>query len=89
MTILDDYQGDTDVFLTAYSNRQLPPCRKIIRNAIRCNHCGDVIESTYRHNFVSCRCGHVSVDGGHDYLRRCGEPEDCADLSEIEESIRP
>ena len=21
--------------------------RKIIRNAIRCNHCGDVIESTY------------------------------------------
>lgn len=25
--------------------------RKIIRNAIRCNHCGDVIESTYRHEY--------------------------------------
>ena len=26
--------------------------RKIIRNAIRCNHCGDVIESTYRHEYA-------------------------------------
>ena len=24
---------------------------RIIRNAARCNHCGDVIESTYRHDF--------------------------------------
>lgn len=44
--------------------------RKIIRNAIRCNHCGDVIESTYRHEYVQCSCGKVAVDGGHDYLRR-------------------
>ena len=82
MTILDDYQGDTDAFLTC--NRQLPPARKIIRNAIRCNHCGDVIESTYRHNFVTCSCGRVSVDGGHDYLRRCGDRSDYTDLSETE-----
>ena len=44
--------------------------RKIIRNAIRCNHCGDVIESTYRHSYVQCSCGKVAVDGGTDYLRR-------------------
>ena len=44
--------------------------RKIIRNAIRCNQCGDVIESTYRHEYVQCSCGKVAVDGGHDYLRR-------------------
>ena len=44
---------------------------RIIRNAARCNHCGDVIESAYRHDFKTCSCGHVSVDGGHDYLRRC------------------
>lgn len=73
---------DTDALLTA--SRNLPPSRRIIRNAIRCNHCGDVIESTYRHNFVTCRCGRVSVDGGHDYLRRCGDPSDYTDLSEIE-----
>ncbi len=58
--------------------------RKIIRNAIRCNHCGDVIESTYRHNYVQCSCGKVAVDGGTDYLRRSysGNPDDYTDLSE-------
>jgi len=29
--------------------------RKIIRNAIRCNHCGDVIESTFRYNYAYFR----------------------------------
>ena len=47
------------------------PREIIIRNAIRCNHCGDVIESTFRHDYKTCRCGCVAVDGGHDYLRRC------------------
>lgn len=58
--------------------------RKIIRNAIRCNHCGDVIESTYRHDYVQCSCGMVAIDGGKDYLRRCssGNPDDYTDLSE-------
>ena len=41
----------------------------IIRNAIRCNICGDEIESKHRHDFVTCKCGACSVDGGHDYLR--------------------
>ena len=44
--------------------------QKIIKNAIQCNLCGDIIESTYRHNFVTCTCGCCSVDGGLDYLRR-------------------
>lgn len=42
----------------------------IKRNAIRCKHCGDVIESKYTHDFVTCSCGLVSVDGGHSYLKR-------------------
>ena len=44
--------------------------RKIIKNAARCLNCGDVIESTFRHHFVTCSCGDLSVDGGHDYFRR-------------------
>lgn len=44
--------------------------QKIIRNAIKCKHCGDVIESNHLHDFKSCSCGKVSVDGGHEYLRR-------------------
>ena len=57
---------------------------RIIRNVIRCNHCGDVIESVHRHNRMTCKCGCVSVDGGHDYLRRCSVngPEDYTDLSD-------
>ena len=43
---------------------------KIIKNAIRCKICGDEIESTYRHDYVSCSCGACAVDGGHNYLRR-------------------
>lgn len=42
----------------------------IVYNAIKCLHCLDVIESVHRHNFVTCSCGKVSVDGGPEYLRR-------------------
>ena len=42
----------------------------ILRNAIRCKRCGDVIESKHRHDFRTCSCGAVAVDGGYDYLRR-------------------
>lgn len=44
--------------------------RKIKHNKIRCKLCGDVIESTYRHNWVDCSCGACYTDGGKDYLRR-------------------
>lgn len=56
---------------------------KIIVNKIKCKICGDVIESTYRHDFKFCKCGAVAVDGGKDYLRRLGY-EDYEELSEIE-----
>lgn len=46
-------------------------------NAIRCNICGDEIESKHRHDFVQCKCGACAVDGGHDYLRRCFKEEGC------------
>ena len=45
--------------------------KRIIRNAIQCNNCGDIIESQCRHDYVQCKCGDCAVDGGHDYLRRC------------------
>ena len=44
--------------------------RKIIKNAAKCLKCGDIIESKHRHDYVTCSCGNVSVDGGTDYLRR-------------------
>ena len=60
--------------------------RKIIRNAIKCNHCGDIIESKHTYDYKRCRCRTVAVDGGLDYLRRAYISEgDYTDLSEFEE----
>lgn len=49
---------------------------KIIVNKIKCKKCGDIIESTYRHDFKFCKCGAVAVDGGNDYLKESGIKED-------------
>lgn len=57
---------------------------KIIRNAIRCKKCGDVIESKTVHDFKFCSCGSCAVDGGLEYLRRCGNLGDWEELSEVE-----
>ncbi len=58
---------------------------KIISNKAKCKKCGTLIESTHQHDFVTCNCGAISVDGGKAYLRRCGNLEDFEDLSEIVE----
>jgi len=44
--------------------------QRIKRNAAKCKVCGEVVESRWRNNFVTCSCGNLSVDGGHDYIRR-------------------
>lgn len=55
----------------------------VIRNMIKCNICGDIIESKHRHDYVTCSCGACSVDGGHDYLRRSYKsPDDYTEMSE-------
>ena len=43
---------------------------KIICNKAQCLICGDIIESKTRHDYVTCRCGNLSVDGGTDYIKR-------------------
>ena len=51
--------------------------RKVIKNSVRCNLCGDIIESTFRHHYVECSCGACFVDGGHDYQRIGYAEEGC------------
>ena len=62
--------------------------RRIIKNCIKCNLCGDIIVSEDRHDFKSCKCGTVSADGGNEYLRRGykNSPDDYTELSEYEET---
>lgn len=47
-----------------------------MRNLAKCKKCGDIIESKSRHDFQMCSCGSIFVDGGTDYIRRGGDPED-------------
>lgn len=62
--------------------------RKIIKNSVKCNLCGEIIISEDVHDFKCCKCGAVAVDGGNDYLRRTyrNSPDDYTELSEFEES---
>ena len=54
---------------------------EIIQNEAQCLKCGDIIWSGNRHDFKTCNCGAISVDGGMDYIRRCGHPEDIIERS--------
>lgn len=57
---------------------------KIVKSAIRRKKCGNIIESCAVHDFEFCSCGECAVDGGHEYLRRCGNPEDWEEMSEAQ-----
>jgi len=55
---------------------------RILQNEAKCRKCDDIIWSAHRHDFKTCKCGAISVDGGLDYIRRVYEnPEDIQDRS--------
>ena len=60
----------------------------IRRNSAICLKCNEEIESKHRHDFVSCGCGSIFVDGGRDYLRRGGELAKLKDTSIAREEPR-
>jgi ribosomal protein L37AE/L43A len=50
-------------------------------NSVQCTKCEQTITSRNRHDFVTCKCGAISVDGGSWYLKRSGSPMDYMELS--------
>jgi len=40
----------------------------IIQNEAKCLNCGDQIYSAFRHDYKSCTCGNITVDGGQSYV---------------------
>ena len=59
---------------------------KILRNRAKCLICGDEIESRTVHEYKTCSCGNLSVDGGLEYTKRnVKDLEKWEDLSEYEE----
>lgn len=43
---------------------------KILQNRAMCLDCDSIITSVHRHDYVTCCCGNLAVDGGLDYLKR-------------------
>lgn len=46
---------------------------------IRCRKYGDIIESKHRHDFQTCKCMSIFIDGGKEYSRigfPFGNPDD-------------
>jgi len=55
----------------------------IVSNQAECLKCGDKPFSAHRHDFKRCECGEIAVDGGDEYLRRLGNPNNMKDMSII------
>lgn len=53
----------------------------ILSNQVKCDKCGDKPFSANVHDFRSCKCGSIAVDGGMDYLRRVGNIDAYTDMS--------
>jgi len=86
--IVEEGAVDTLFFVTKTSTKEQREkfnIGNIFINAAVCKKCGDYIRSKNRHDFKSCKCGAVIVDGGSWYCKRMGEEEDRIDI--IEEFI--
>lgn len=53
----------------------------ILSNQVRCNQCGDEPFSANTHDYRTCSCGNIAVDGGMSYLRRVGGENGYTDMS--------
>ena len=56
--------------------------KQMIKNAIKCLKCNDIIESKHQHDFKWCECKSVFVDGGLTYRRIGGDLSMIEDMSE-------
>lgn len=47
--------------------------RQVVLNKGYCPKCKDQLVSHHRHDYVTCRCGASSLDGGTEYIRWLGD----------------
>ncbi|MBZ9624427.1 hypothetical protein G9F71_016370 [Clostridium sp. FP2] len=81
------FTGDPQKILEYYNKNfsKTSVVKSINVNKIRCKLCGDTIVSESVHDFKFCSCHSIAVDGGQEYLRRCGNEENFEDLTEYGE----
>ena len=70
--------ADSSDYLQDVASMSPPPPERRVMSKAKCKHCGDIIESKSRHDWVSCSCFKnepdttgIFIDGGDEYLR-CG-----------------
>lgn len=61
-----DYHAFTNID-TPEAERRTKNVGDVWINAAVCHNCADFIRSRNRHDYVSCKCGNISVDGGSWY----------------------
>ena len=59
----------------------------ILENAAVCGVCGEYIRSNNRHDFKTCSCGNVSVDGGSWYAKRSFKTDNFKDVIVMYEDV--
>ena len=60
--------------------------KKLLVNKAKCLLCGEVLVSKHSHDYVTCKCGNLSIDGGNEYARRVyGRSNSYQDLSEYDD----
>lgn len=58
--------------------------KRITKNMARCGSCRQYVESKHDHDFRSCKCGNLTVDGGRSYLRRLYRSDNWTEMSQYE-----
>jgi len=82
-TLVNSIDCDTDRGNGGFGSTE--ELRKIKVNSAKCLNCGDILISRSIHDFVTCKCGNLSVDGGNSYLKRSiKEPHLCHEMSKYE-----
>lgn len=77
---MTDYQSFT-IISTPREERAKLGVGDIYSNEAKCLMCNDVIRSKNRHDFVTCKCGNLSVDGGSWYARRAYSTNQWEDMT--------
>jgi ribosomal protein L32 len=75
--LINDFDFEAILAMTDMGDSPMP---ELIQNAVKCLECGEIIQSTSRHDFVKCQCpNNAMTDGGLEYHRY-----GAADMSKIE-----
>lgn len=67
-----DYTVFTHIDMPAAERKKLD-IGNIYMNVAKCTRCGWIIRSKNRHDYQTCKCGAVSVDGGSWYVGLAGD----------------